>query len=498
MPTYADWKAPKTDARHLIWPSVDQILSEARDERIASAARTVMIQNLPLAELRRRTRAYAGHPQDALLIATGHQVELYHPGVWAKNVLLHTLQTRDSGVRGLHIAVDTDSPKHLQLRWPGGAVDLSDDVRLRTGEWSGQVRQPSAAHLRKVQSRFTEAMTQWPFAPSIQPFFDSLNASQSTHLMLPQAVLNAAAAVDKDLGLKHDATLLSPLLDGDGYLALVHHIASDVERFANVYNTALADYRTEAGIDSSTRPMPDLRVTDDSIELPFWLDRLDTGDRARATVVRNDTDNLWYLLGDDAAFAFDPAKNGDTASDALRAFCKKQSIRLTPRALTLTMFFRLLLVDQFVHGIGGGRYDQITDRIIQNYFHTPAPAFAVTTATLFFPGDQQRSSADCVSCLLAEGHRLKHSLVDKKVQLAAIAEAPRLSTVRKTAYLSLHHEIAQAAAQGTRLASWRERLQQTLTQQEHERTLFDRELFYAIQPRERLLAMIDAYATSDS
>jgi hypothetical protein len=55
------------------------------------------------------------------------------------------------------------------------------------------------------------------------------------------------------------------------------------------------------------------------------------------------------------------------------------------RALTTTMYARLYLADLFIHGIGGGIYDELTDRIMERYFAMPAPAFLVISATLLLP-----------------------------------------------------------------------------------------------------------------
>ena len=45
------------------------------------------------------------------------------------------------------------------------------------------------------------------------------------------------------------------------------------------------------------------------------------------------------------------------------------------------MFARLFLGDLFFHGIGGAKYDQLTDAIVQEFFGFRPPAFAVLTAT---------------------------------------------------------------------------------------------------------------------
>ena len=58
-------------------------------------------------------------------------------------------------------------------------------------------------------------------------------------------------------------------------------------------------------------------------------------------------------------------------------------------------YFRLLLVDQFTHGIGGGRYDQVTDRVMAGFFEIEPPRFSVATATLF---SRRRWGIGCRAC----------------------------------------------------------------------------------------------------
>ena len=62
-----------------------------------------------------------------------------------------------------------------------------------------------------------------------------------------------------------------------------------------------------------------------------------------------------------------------------------RGVRIRPRALLTTMFARLLLGDLFFHGIGGAKYDQLTDAIVQEFFGFRPPAFAVLTATWKLP-----------------------------------------------------------------------------------------------------------------
>jgi hypothetical protein len=414
---------------------------------------------------------------------------MYHPGVWVKNVLIETAAKKVDGV-ALHVAVDTDAPKHLELRWPGNALPVSDDPRLYDGDWSGLVRSPSPRQIDLLKTAFDQAAAGWSFRPNTEPFFQALSAGKSE--MLPRAILDSTAAVDRALGTGDRRTVvLTDALASAGYRAFVHHIAASAEQFAADYNAALADYRTENGIKTASRPMPDLVASADRIELPFWLDNLAAQSRTRAFAVRK---NGHWALDAATPFAFDPAADAHAAAEALGTYLQQAKLRLSPRALTLTMFLRLLLVDQFVHGIGGGRYDQVSDRVIERFFGIAAPAFCVTTATLYFPTAGERNDV-CMPCLKSEGHALKHALLgeQKQAYLQHIAAAPRKSPQRRASYVAMHKGLAEAFAGSERVPAWRHRFAEAIEQLKADGQIFDRELFYAIQPRERLTAVIEQY-----
>ncbi len=71
-------------------------------------------------------------------------------------------------------------------------------------------------------------------------------------------------------------------------------------------------------------------------------------------------------------------------------------VYLRPRALLTTMYLRLFVADLFVHGIGGGKYDQLTNGIIREFAGIDPPPMAVATATLqltdLLGGDVHRAS----------------------------------------------------------------------------------------------------------
>jgi hypothetical protein len=175
---------------------------------------------------------------------------------------------------------------------------------------------------------------------------------------------------------------------------------------------------------------------------------------------------------------------------------RRNDVRLSPRALTLTMLLRLFVADQFVHGIGGARYDQVTDALVARHFKLDPPRFAVTTATLYFPGAAGRTR-QCMACVMHEGHRLRHNVLardEKRELVEAIAAAPRGSHERAGLFSRLHGRLAAVAASGhPELVRWEHRRAEAEAREQEERVVFDRELFYAIQPADRLSTMIERY-----
>lgn len=491
---YPDWKAPAEDGKVLIWPEPDQIVSQTRanHKRLTSDDRT-RISGIPLNELRASQRALIGHGEDAQpLVATGHQTELIHPGVWVKHVLINAA-ARAVDASAYQFAVDTDGPKHLTLRWPGESMPITDDPRIITAAWSGLLDAPSPVHLARVADHYLDAAHDWTFQTLVPNAIASLRPDSRQTPKLSPTLLKANHDLDRSLGLSHRAMLVSPMLLEAPYLAFVHHLMSDAAAFAARYNTALAEFRKAHKTKSPTRPMPDLFTHPGSVEAPFWLDNLSDGSRSRPSVFPTDGGFILELL-DGERFVFDAGAQGLQAATKLGDWLRSTQHRLSPRALTLTVFIRLLIADNFVHGIGGGRYDQVSDDIMRMYFKIDPPAFSVTTATMFFPGAVTRERA-CVPCVAQEGHRLKHAVLGerKAAMLAQIQSAPRGSGERQAIYSTMHRERKAKLLTDPAIARWEAHLRQTQARESEDEILFDRELFYAVQTRSRLLEMIERY-----
>ena len=55
-----------------------------------------------------------------------------------------------------------------------------------------------------------------------------------------------------------------------------------------------------------------------------------------------------------------------------------------------TMYLRFYLSDLFIHGIGGAKYDELTDEIIRRFFGIEPPRYLTATATIRLPIDRPK------------------------------------------------------------------------------------------------------------
>jgi hypothetical protein len=492
--TYPDWKAPAEDGQTLVWPEPAELIARTRENHARlSSAHDVKLQGVPLSELRRRQRAWIGHADDAQpIVASGHQAELYHPGVWVKDVLANQIAPRLGG-QAYHFAVDTDSPKHLNVRWPNYSEPLTDDPALTSAQWAGLLDAPTPRHIAKLDADLRAASASWRFELMLRDFYGSMRRLSLEQPQLSNALTNATHELDWQLGLRHHALVTSPLWASEPYLVFVHHLLARARQLAIDYNGSLEDYRALHKIRTKMRPMPDVAVFDLSVEVPFWLDDLATGTRTRPSVFP--VDGGWILeLNSGAEFLFREDADGWDAAARLAQWLRENQVRLSPRALMLTLFLRLAVADQFIHGIGGARYDQVTDRLIARHFGMTPPSFSVTTATMYFPDAVGRTRV-CMSCVQQEGHRVRHNVLGerKRELVAAIDAAPRCSVERSERFYRMHRELAAARQDHPSIQQWEQRLRESERADAEDAPLFDRELFYATQPSERLGMLIDRY-----
>ncbi len=371
-PRFTQWHGllQQTAAAVGTWPDeVRALRDQARAETVSEAERFSADIGLPFVPWRE------GGP----IVMTGHQPELYHPGVWVKDFLVDRL-AGEAAALGLDLVVDADTCDRVTLRVPrlGPGAGIHEIVLAEGVATAAYVQWPvpGAAARDAFRTEGLEALSALP-APALARHFgafcDCLDraAGRSTDLgMLMTAARRCYEAPAETAYLEVRASAQCRL---SSYRAFAGSLLADAPRVRDVVNAALADYRARTGTRSAAQPFPDLAEEDGAVEAPFWLLR---NGRRDAVSVRPDGT---LLAGGEALCWL-----GATAGSAARALVE-HDLLLAPRALTLTLFQRIFVADLFVHGTGGGRYDRVTDAVIREYYGIEPPPFAIASMTLLLP-----------------------------------------------------------------------------------------------------------------
>lgn len=322
------------------------------------------------------------------LIMTGHQPELVHPGVWFKYVMASQIADASGGI-AVNIVVDNDTIRSRAVSIPKRSNGRIKKKRLRFDDGPSRVPWEDATvqNLEQFQSfanRLQSERDQVETTPILTELWPYVSRSVGQGNGLADAFTTARRLLDQRLGLQIFDIPLSQVSQFQSFAEFCVQIFADLPRFRDIYNQAILDYRAANGIRSETHPLTELELDDGWIEAPFWMWRKGEPTRRRlfarcrgSNLEVSDRQNCMFDLPCPKAMP-DAASRG--ILDAMQA-----DLRIRTRALTTTIFTRLFLSDLFIHGIGGAKYDEMTDQIIGEFFNVRPPEFLVATATLQLP-----------------------------------------------------------------------------------------------------------------
>ncbi len=327
---------------------------------------------------------------DTPLFVSGHQPTLFHPGVWVKNFAVGGLAEAHQAV-GLNLVVDTDTLSGTALRVPTGsraapAVSLVpfDEPRPRQ-PWE-EARIVNRALFASFPERVRATMGDWGFSPMLPEFWRAAVEQSERSESLAECLTAARSAWERAWGCANLELPISRLCALEPFLWFSAHILAHLPRFHSVYNEVLHEYRVMNRVRSRTHPVADLSAVDGWLEAPFRVWR--AGDEVRLRVFARQKSSAEIELSDGktvlATLPLGPGKDACCAVKELQKLAQR-GIRLRTRALTTTMFARLFFADLFVHGIGGAKYDLMTDRIVARFFELPIPDFLTLSATVHLP-----------------------------------------------------------------------------------------------------------------
>ncbi|MDB5390083.1 MAG: hypothetical protein JWM11_5729 [Planctomycetaceae bacterium] len=418
LPQTKHLNVPRENQSWLLSPSEDRAVGLVASNAKALAAAEIEVQGCSLSCLRTRTR-YAvlnaarrytmaagadigGTDRTADLknwVVGGHQPALFHPGVWAKNFAMAHMASRIGAV-SLNLVVDNDAMASSSIRVPTGslenpqAVDIPFDIPQSKQPWEN-VKVQDVNLFRAFPQRVREAMRAWNFAPLLETFWPRVLEFHDSTPRLADAFTAARNQQERKWGAANLELPLSHLCQLPPFLWFACHILAHLPRFREIYNRAVRDYRRANHIHSTSHPVPELTQLGEWLEAPFWVWRKGESRRSRLFVQQR---GPVLVLAKEAGevlveLPLTADSHAQIAVERLQEL-ETQGISIRTRALTTTLFSRTCLADLFIHGIGGAKYDEITDQLISQFFHLPVPAYWVVTGTLYLPLETQAVTAD--------------------------------------------------------------------------------------------------------
>lgn len=381
---------PLADAPALLRKNADSLAAWSHDfqgrdaERLRAMARAQVLVEARAFHAEMGLDLPEASVQGSPLVVTGHQPELFHPGVWVKNFAVSSLSHAVSG-SGLNIIVDNDVPKAPSIRVPQMSDGDLSATPLPFDDWIRDVPYEDLhVHNRDLfesfGSRCLERLDGLVPDPLIRSFWPRVLESPGR---VGFVFSKARHATEVDWGVRNWEVPLSRLCRTEAFFWFASHLLAHLPRFQEVHNQALAEYRELYGIRSTHHPVPALGQQAEWREAPFWVWRK-SEPRRKPLLARTIGDRTELRIGgEDRSFIDLPLSETREACCAVEALATLESkeIRLRTRALTTTMFARLLLGDLFLHGIGGAKYDELGDVVARRFFGFDPPGYLTLSLT---------------------------------------------------------------------------------------------------------------------
>ena len=421
---YQRYRAPQTDGEILCapaWRHIQALLHTNQEQRsahrtdiggrpfavLATQARSEMLE-AALRYTRTYTEAAEQQSPDAPLILTGHQSGLVHPGVWLKNFAAAKLAQDCHGI-SVKLIIDSDLCRNTSIQIPTGTVQ---DPRLKTVAYDLSLKKlpyeereiADRATWKSFGTRATDAISSFVDKPLLYGWWTEYMTRSTVTNNLGLALAQARHRLEQRWGIHNLEIPQSLVCQTESFRRFVVFLLQGAERFRWAHNEALAEYRQAHRLRNPAQPMPDLKEKQGWLETPLWTWKSNQPIR-RALYVRKQRNKL--LISDLTDWHDSLPSNSSSAIERLATW-QQQGIKIRSRALTTTLFARLLLADLFIHGIGGAKYDQVTDHICERLLGLSLPSHITISGTLKLPIEHPAIAPDQVPELRQHLRELKY------------------------------------------------------------------------------------------
>jgi len=424
------FKVPQKDKQIFLSPSGDKIGSLLEENKKIFSQYSFTILNQPFREVRENCRKEVIrkalkfskkfdpdieekiNPAYQYIIQSGHQPVFFHPGIWIKNIFLNKLiksPLLDKSL-GLNIILDNDICKDLNLSLP--VLSSNGNLKLEKVNFLSSALTPNLPfeeypcpsleliikfnrdiihRLELLESENKDILNNYNnFARCLENSspFCSQNHKRGN---LGEFLGLARRLYEQEIEPVYLEIPFSKICDSDEFLSFFLEIIKNIKSFSDIYNKKLNEYRKLFKIRNRAHPSPNLIIKENLIEIPFWIWR--EGDRRRKIFILKE-EKVNYLYSDSYGKIFLIEKDGLKSLSSLKTLLKERGLKIRPKALLLTLYNRLFISDLFIHGLGGAKYDLVTDEIIREFFKVEPPHFLVVSCTLYLNFKSSPSSSD--------------------------------------------------------------------------------------------------------
>lgn len=345
-------------------------------------------------------RDFAGPDPAPPLIVTGHQPHLFHPGVWYKNFAADAIARATGGI-AVNLLIDNDTLRGATLKVPTGSaqeprVEVAPFDRSTDEVPFEERRIVDPAAFRSFGERAGASLASLVPDALIAEVWPRVLAAARMTDNVGRCFAQARHGTERSWGVRTLEAPLSQLCDSHSFRWFAAHVLARADRFREAYDAALTEYRRVHRIRSRSHPVPDLATDGEWIEAPFWIWTSDEPRRRRLFARRV---GRQVRLSDRQRIDFPldlPADgSAETAVEQLDLQARA-GVKVRPRAIMTTLFARLLASDLFLHGIGGAKYDQLTDALMRRFFGRVPPTFVTLTLTARLPIPHEEVARDDV------------------------------------------------------------------------------------------------------
>ena len=326
------------------------------------------------------------------VIMSGHQPLLFHPGVWFKNFALSSIGAA-VGATSVNMVVDNDVCGPATIKCPSfnngkastSLIDIDAPAAMMPYEMRSIVDESLfASFADRANKRMNDCCSSVgrsfdPLVTRLWEHVKSVRKSLGDSTSLGAILAAGRHRLEAEVGLQTLEVPVSSIAQTEAFCHFAATTMSEQGRFNDSYNARLLEYRRLHGIRSSSHPVPELEQVDGWMETPFWV--WDDDQPQRRRLFLKESGNI-ITLTDRAGWEL-PTEAASLASTL--AGLSGQNVSIRPRALITTLYSRFVLSDLFLHGIGGAKYDQLTDVIADDFFGATLPSFSTMTATMHLP-----------------------------------------------------------------------------------------------------------------